>query len=51
MAINITTSIGISLFPDDGENGDTLLHHADGAMYRVKDAGRNGFHFHSPSLS
>lgn len=40
--LNVTASMGISIFPDDGEDVDDLLHHADSAMYRVKEAGRNG---------
>lgn len=40
--LNVTASMGISIFPDDGEDVDDLLHHADSAMYRVKKAGRNG---------
>lgn len=41
-ALNLTASIGISLFPDDGSDGVTLLKHADVAMYRVKRSGKNG---------
>ena len=36
----ITTSIGISMFPDDGKTVGELLQHADAAMYRAKDSGR-----------
>ena len=35
----LTPSIGVALFPGDGENAETLIRHADGAMYRVKEAG------------
>jgi diguanylate cyclase len=38
-------SIGITLFPDDGENIDDLLMHADIAMYHAKDSGKNTFRF------
>jgi len=41
----VTPSIGISLFPDDGESSEALLRHADMAMYRAKGQGGNGFHF------
>lgn len=43
--LNITASIGISLFPEDGENLDELLRHAEMAMYHAKDAGRNTYRF------
>jgi diguanylate cyclase (GGDEF)-like protein len=46
----ITTSIGISLFPRDGRDGETLLKHADAAMYRVKGSGRAGMFFFVPDL-
>jgi len=39
----ITASIGISLFPDYGEDSDTLIQYADAAMYRSKEQGRNRF--------
>lgn len=40
--VRVSASIGIALFPDDGETLDALLHHADGAMYRVKSTGGGG---------
>ena len=40
--LHITASIGVATFPDDGDNADALLKHADAAMYRAKDQGRNG---------
>jgi diguanylate cyclase (GGDEF)-like protein/PAS domain S-box-containing protein len=41
----ITTSIGISLFPIDGEDADTLIKKADAAMYRAKQLGKNKYEF------
>jgi len=47
----ITTSIGITTFPDDGEDAETLLKNADNAMYRAKAEGRNTFHLSTQELS
>jgi diguanylate cyclase (GGDEF)-like protein len=44
--IHITTSIGIVICPEDGENSDTLIKNADIAMYQVKEKGRNNYQFH-----
>lgn len=44
-------SIGISLFPDDGNDGDTLIKHADSAMYRAKDQGRNRYEYYTHELT
>lgn len=43
--INITLSIGISIYPDHGRNTDELLRHSDIAMYKVKSQGRNDYYF------
>ena len=47
----ITASIGVSLFPNDGEDSETLLRNADVAMYRAKDLGRNNYQFYSNEMS
>ncbi|WP_374349839.1 EAL domain-containing protein [Chitinimonas sp.] len=47
---NLTISIGISLFPDDSDDHETLLRHADVAMYRAKQDGRNRARFFSAEL-
>lgn len=41
--LQVTGSIGISIFPEDGEDADSLITHADIAMYKIKESGRNGF--------
>ena len=41
--LHVTTSIGVSVYPEDGDEAGTLLKHADAAMYRAKSQGRNGF--------
>jgi diguanylate cyclase (GGDEF)-like protein len=48
--INCSASIGIALFPRDGEDAETLLKHADVAMYQAKAAGRNGFQYFSEEM-
>jgi len=44
-------SIGIALYPDDGENAETLLKNADAAMYRVKEEGRNNYQFYTQDMT
>lgn len=46
----VTASIGLSLYPKDGENGETLLRYADIAMYRVKEHGRNSVRQFIPEM-
>jgi diguanylate cyclase (GGDEF)-like protein/PAS domain S-box-containing protein len=46
-----SASIGIALCPSDGEDADTLLRHADVAMYHAKQHGRNAFQFFSPQMN
>lgn len=49
--ISISVSIGISISPEDGEDIDTLLRHADVAMYHAKQNGRNAFSFFNPDMN
>jgi diguanylate cyclase (GGDEF)-like protein len=46
-----TGSVGISVFPHDGTDADTLLKNADTAMYWAKDRGRNNYQFYSDSMN
>lgn len=46
----LTASIGIAVYPDDGGDIETLLRHADIAMYDIKSQGRNGFGFFLPIM-
>lgn len=48
--LTITPSIGISVYPNDGEDFETLLKHADTAMYKVKNSNRNGFQFFTQEM-
>ena len=46
----VTPSIGIALYPEDGQNGEQLLMNADSAMYRAKFSGRNNYKFYSETM-
>jgi diguanylate cyclase (GGDEF)-like protein len=45
--LSISVSIGISLYPEDGADPDELVKHADAAMYRAKQQGRNSYRLYS----
>jgi len=50
-SLTVTSSIGISIFPDHGENAETLIKNADAAMYASKGRGRNTFSFFSEEMT
>ncbi|HEX8154779.1 MAG TPA: EAL domain-containing protein [Thermoanaerobaculia bacterium] len=47
----ITTSIGIALYPNDGDTAEALLKNADNAMYRAKDLGRSSYQLCTPAMN
>lgn len=48
---NVTTSIGIAIWPADGTDAETLTRNADVAMYHAKNSGRNNFQFFTPEMN
>ncbi|WP_314439353.1 diguanylate cyclase domain-containing protein [Massilia timonae] len=49
-AVTISASIGIAVFPHDGETIDELMRHADVAMYHIKGQGKNGQAFYAHTM-
>ena len=49
--ISITTSIGVSVYPSDGQDGETLIKHADIAMYHAKKSGSQNYLFFGPEMA
>jgi len=49
--LSITASIGVSAFPQDGDDAETLIRAADWAVYQAKEDGRNTVRFHSPVVA
>lgn len=47
----VEVSVGVSTFPHDGTDADTLIRNADAAMYLAKDNGRNGYQYYRPELN
>ncbi|MBE9169401.1 EAL domain-containing protein [Pleurocapsales cyanobacterium LEGE 06147] len=47
----VRNSIGIAIYPQDGEDGETLLRNADAALYRSKEQGRNHYRFYRPTMN
>ena len=48
---HVTASLGISIYPDDGKDADTLIKNADMAMYLVKQQGKSSYRFYSPQMN
>ncbi len=51
LEVHVSASIGISVYPDDGIDAETLLQHADAAMYHAKKNGRSGFQFFTSTMN
>ncbi len=49
--LRVTPSMGVALYPEDGQNVDELLSHADAAMYQAKSNGRNGYRFFESAIN
>ncbi|ABW25279.1 diguanylate cyclase (GGDEF) [Acaryochloris marina MBIC11017] len=49
-AINVTVSVGIALYPEDGSDACTLVQCADIALYRAKNSGRNNYQYYSTDV-
>lgn len=49
--LHVSASIGVALFPDDGEDGDSLMKSADMALYRAKELGRDNYQSFEPELN
>lgn len=48
---HVTCSMGVAIYPADGDAAETLLHNADAAMYRAKELGRNNYQLYTPEMN
>ncbi|WP_340121209.1 GGDEF/EAL domain-containing response regulator [Methylobacter svalbardensis] len=51
LELHVSVSIGISIYPDDGQDADTLIKNADTAMYHAKESGRNNYQFFEQDMN
>ncbi|MDI1292911.1 MAG: EAL domain-containing protein [Methylobacter sp.] len=51
LELHVSVSIGISIYPDDGQDADTLIKNADTAMYHAKEGGRNNYQFFEQNMN
>ncbi|MFK5925565.1 MAG: EAL domain-containing protein [Desulfuromusa sp.] len=49
-SLHVTASVGVSFYPENGEDADSLMRAADIAMYQIKDKGGNSYQFYSPDM-
>jgi diguanylate cyclase (GGDEF)-like protein/PAS domain S-box-containing protein len=49
--LHVTTSIGVSVYPDDGQDAETLIKNADTAMYQAKENGRQSYQFFKSAMN
>jgi diguanylate cyclase (GGDEF)-like protein len=49
--LHVTTSIGVSVYPEDGVDAETLIKNADTAMYQAKETGRQNYQFFKPAMN
>ena len=50
-SLHVTASMGLSTYPEDGDNADTLIKNADSAMYQAKEKGRNNYQFFKKDMN
>jgi diguanylate cyclase (GGDEF)-like protein/PAS domain S-box-containing protein len=51
LTLHVTCSVGIAVYPNDAQDAQTLLRHADSAMYKAKELGRNNFQYFSADMN
>lgn len=49
--LHVSSSLGIAVYPNDGDDAETLLKNADAALYRAKDSGRNGYQLYTSAIN